>query len=50
MANEYHKKMLKDMKMKDDIEPGTTHNITVTLEGRKNSKRDHRCSDHHESG
>ena len=31
MANENHKKMLGDMKMKEDIEPGTTHNITVTL-------------------
>ena len=26
MANENHKKMLKDMNMKDDIEPGSTHN------------------------
>ena len=32
MANDEHQKMLKDMKMKEDIEPGTTHNITVTLE------------------
>jgi len=30
MANDEHQKMLKDMKMKEDIEPGTTHNITVT--------------------
>jgi hypothetical protein len=31
MANPEHRKMLKDMKMKDDIEPGTTHNVTVVL-------------------
>jgi hypothetical protein len=31
MANEEHRKMLKDMKMKDDIESGTTHNVTVIL-------------------
>lgn len=31
MANAEHRKMLKDMKMKDDIEPGTTHNVTVVL-------------------
>ena len=29
MANDEHRKMLKDMNMKEDIEPGTTHNITV---------------------
>jgi alkaline phosphatase len=38
MANEEHKKMLKDMKMKEDIEPGTTHNITVTLKDEKTQK------------
>ncbi len=38
MANEEHKKMLKDMKMKEDIESGTTHNITVTLKDEKNQK------------
>lgn len=38
MANAEHKKMLKDMKMKDDIEPGTTHNITVTLKDWKTGK------------
>ncbi len=38
MANDEHKKMLKDMKMKEDIEPGTTHNITVTLKDEKNQK------------
>jgi hypothetical protein len=31
MANPEHRKMLKDMKMKDDLEPGTTHNVTVVL-------------------
>jgi small nuclear ribonucleoprotein (snRNP)-like protein len=31
MANAEHRKMLKDMKMKDDIEAGTTHNVTVVL-------------------
>jgi hypothetical protein len=31
MANADHLKMLKDMKMKEDIETGTTHNVTVTL-------------------
>jgi hypothetical protein len=38
MANESHKKMLKDMKMKEDIEPGTTHNITVILKDDKTQK------------
>jgi hypothetical protein len=38
MANDEHKKMLKDMKMKEDIEPGTTHNITMTLKDEKNQK------------
>jgi archaellum component FlaF (FlaF/FlaG flagellin family) len=38
MANESHKKMLKDMKMKEDIEPGTTHNITVTLKDETTQK------------
>jgi len=31
MANVEHRKMLKDMKMKDDIESGTTHNVTLVL-------------------
>jgi len=31
MANDEHKKMLKDMKMKEVVETGTTHNVTVTL-------------------
>ena len=30
--------MLKDMKMKEDPEPGTTHNITVTLKDEKSQK------------
>jgi hypothetical protein len=38
MANDEHQKMLKDMKMKEDIEPGTTHNITVTLKNEKTQK------------
>ncbi len=38
MANNEHQKMLKDMKMKEDIEPGTTHNITVALRDEKTQK------------
>jgi len=38
MANEEHKKMLKDMNMREDIESGTTHNITVTLKDEKTQK------------
>jgi len=38
MSNAEHKKMLKDMKMKEDIEPGTTHNITLTLRDEKTQK------------
>jgi len=38
MANEEHKKMLKDMKMKEDVEAGTTHNITVVLKDQKSQK------------
>jgi len=38
MSNEEHKKMLADMKMKSDIEPGTTHNITVVLKDAKSQK------------
>ena len=38
MANDEHQKMLKDMKMKEDVEPGTTHNITVTLKDDKTQK------------
>ncbi len=38
MVNDEHRKMLKDMKMKEDIEPGTTHNITVTLKDEKSQK------------
>ena len=35
MENDEHQKMLKEMKMKEDIEPGTTHNITVILKDAK---------------
>ena len=38
MANDEHLKMLKEMNMKEDIEPGTTHNITVTLKDEKSQK------------
>ncbi len=38
MGNAEHKKMLQDMKMKEDIEPGTTHNITVTLKDERTQK------------
>ena len=38
MVNDEHRKMLKDMKMKEDIEPGSTHNITVTLKDDKTQK------------
>jgi len=38
MANTEHSKMLKDMKMKNNIEPGTTHNVTVILTDQKTQK------------
>ena len=39
MPNEAHKKMLNEMKMKkEEVEPGTTHNITVTLKDEKTQK------------
>src|SRR4030043_910018 len=38
MVNAEHQKMLKDMKMKEDVEAGTTHNITVTLKDEKSQK------------
>jgi len=38
MANAEHQNMLKDMKMKEDIEVGTTHNITVTLKDEKTQR------------
>ena len=38
MANGEHQKMLKDMKMKEDVEAGTSHNITVTLKNEKSQK------------
>jgi hypothetical protein len=39
MANAEHLKMLKDMKMKDDIEAGTTHNVTVILTDQATQKQ-----------
>jgi len=38
MNNEEHKKMLADMKMKEELEAGTTHNIAVTLMDEKSHK------------
>jgi hypothetical protein len=38
MTNEEHKKMLADMKMKEEPEAGTTHNIAVTLVDEKSHK------------
>lgn len=38
MDNAEHRKMLREMKMKEDIEPETTHNITVTLKDWKTGK------------
>jgi len=38
MANDEHRKMLKDMKMKEDVEAETTHNITVILKDEKTQK------------
>ena len=35
MPNSTHKNMLKNMKMEDDIEPGSTHNIMVLLKDEK---------------
>lgn len=31
MDNAEHQKMLKEMKTKEEVEPGTTHNISITL-------------------
>jgi len=31
MMNENHKNMLKNMKMKEDLEPGSTHNIMILI-------------------
>ena len=39
MANAEHLKMLKDMKMKADIEAGTTHNVTVILTDQATQKQ-----------
>jgi hypothetical protein len=38
MANEEHRKMLKGMQMKDDVEAGTTHNVTVVLKDETTQK------------
>jgi hypothetical protein len=38
MANAEHRKMLKDMKMKEDVEAGTTHNVTVVLNDQATQK------------
>jgi hypothetical protein len=38
MANEEYKKMLRDMKMKEEIEAGTTHNVTVLFKDEKTQK------------
>jgi hypothetical protein len=38
MGNDEHRKMLKEMKMKEDVEPGTTHNITLTLKDEKTQR------------
>jgi hypothetical protein len=35
MPNSTHKNMLKNMKMEDDIEPGSTHNIMVLIKDEK---------------
>jgi hypothetical protein len=35
MANDEHKKMLEEMKMKEKPEPATTHNISLTLKDKK---------------
>ena len=38
MSNDEHTKMLQDMKMKEEIAPGTTHNITVILKDEKTQR------------
>jgi hypothetical protein len=38
MVNDEHRKMLKEMKMKEDVEPGSTHNITLTLKDEKTQR------------
>ncbi len=38
MTNEDHQKMLKEMKIQEAIEPGTTHNISVILRDEKSNK------------
>ncbi len=38
MPNESHKKMLKNMKMKEEVEPGSTHNVMIILKDVKTGK------------
>ncbi len=38
MMNQNHKMMLKNMNMKEDIEPGTTHNIMILVKDEKSGK------------
>ena len=38
MTNEMHKLHLKQMKMKDDLEPGTTHHVMVLIRDEKTGK------------
>ena len=38
MPNSTHKNMLKNMKMEDDIEPGSTHNIMVLIKDAKSGE------------
>ncbi|MBI4774711.1 MAG: FixH family protein [Deltaproteobacteria bacterium] len=38
MANSEHLKMLREMKMKENVEAGTTHNITVVLKDQKSQQ------------
>jgi hypothetical protein len=38
MANAEHRQMLKEMKMKDDVEPDTTHNVAVVLTDQSTQK------------
>lgn len=38
MENSEHRKHLKSMKMKEEVEPGTTHNVTVILKDQATNK------------
>lgn len=38
MMNDSHKTMLKNMKMKEDLEPGTTHNVMILIKDEKTGK------------